>query len=349
MQAYARIRSRPKVAEDFKSKMAVRDDEHVPGGDLPIKFVGVWDTVSALGFPSDWSWIVNWIFGFLEQVANVIFPHNFYNYQLNQNVKQVCHALAIDDERKTFHPKVWNEIRDARPENIEQVWFAGAHSNVGGGYPRAGLSQVPLDWMMGWAEARGLTFKDGARTEAHAAANVHDKLYDSRDGVAIYYRYSPRDIVKLCQHSKGEHKGKHKLQTPVKIHSTVIERIKRGTARYAPSQLPFEFQIAGPPAPPMAEEQDSSGEATRHEPAVPNKDWTALRVRVNHWMGWRKVLYRVFVEASLVIVAAVLSLWPLAEDLSKFVGLDGAVGWIFAKFGEGLILAYPVNAHDRYM
>ena len=65
MRAYKLIRSRPTVAAEFKRDKSVKHDAHAPGGDLRIRFVGVWDTVSALVFPQDWSWVLQGLFGLL--------------------------------------------------------------------------------------------------------------------------------------------------------------------------------------------------------------------------------------------------------------------------------------------
>ena len=81
---------------------------------------------------------------------------------------------------------------------MEQVWFAGSHSNVGGGYPKQGMSLVALNWMMQKAEAHGLHFIRIDREYVEKHEDVHDKLYDSRSGLASYYRYLPRDIGALC-------------------------------------------------------------------------------------------------------------------------------------------------------
>jgi hypothetical protein len=85
--------------------------------------------------------------------------------QLSDNVDRACHALALDDARTTFHPVLWSERGHNPPplrpdgycyiedERLTQVWFAGVHSNVGGGYPDDSLSQVSLYWMMREAKA----------------------------------------------------------------------------------------------------------------------------------------------------------------------------------------------------
>jgi uncharacterized protein (DUF2235 family) len=313
------------VGHEEKNKGDIGKGDKSKKASLPIKMIGIWDTVSALGFPQDWSWTVNWVFWSLDKITEWIpgLAHNFYNYQLGPDVEHVYHALAIDDERKTFHPKVWTETRDVdqRPKNIEQVWFAGAHSNVGGGYERAGMSLVALDWMMKRARARGIKFKKFVEDEIAAAADVHDKLYDSRDGVALYYRYAPRDIEQLCE---------GRLQDPIKIHDSVIERLDRETLRYAPTFLPRQFDVVGsilkddgtPQKPPVRVDVEN---------VKPEID--AQRSKIRRWVTLGKILYRLFVEATLVLIVFAMWLWNFPE-LPDFPG-DPPSGWRVA--GEHLV------------
>jgi len=97
--------------QKFKDQYAIKDDIHAPNGDLKIKFVGVWDTVSALGFSQDFSFLLKWIFSAADKISNMIpwLAHDFYDYDLNNSIENAYHALSIDDERTTFHPKVWDE------------------------------------------------------------------------------------------------------------------------------------------------------------------------------------------------------------------------------------------------
>src|SRR5262249_50782254 len=106
-------------------------------------------------------------------------------------------------------------------------------SNVGGGYPRQGLSLVTLDWMMRKAEERGLRFIDAERLLYRDATDVDDKLYDSRAGLGVFYRWRPRNIDALCR--------QHQV-TP-KVHRTVYQRIARNTEGYAPGSLPPDSRI----------------------------------------------------------------------------------------------------------
>ena len=122
---------------NFKSKNCLACE-------VPIAFMGVWDTVDAVGLPFHLSDFINMVF----------YRFKFRDHKLSKLVKHACHALAIDDERHSFHPILWDEGEEDAGR-IEQVWFAGAHSNVGGGYPKQGMSLVALEWMMRKAECTG--------------------------------------------------------------------------------------------------------------------------------------------------------------------------------------------------
>lgn len=189
----------------------------------PIQMIGVWDTVSAMGFPiKEVSDLINYF----------IYRFKFENQDLGKNVERAYHALSIDDERKTFHPLMWNEDEATR-DKIEQVWFAGVHANVGGGYPKHGMSLVTLEWMMHKANKVGLEF-DGVEQQCFTThRNVNDKLYDSRSGIKSIYRYTPRDIGKFCK--------EHEV-TPA-IHLSVFERIAQSTEGYAPGNLPNNLEV----------------------------------------------------------------------------------------------------------
>ncbi|MDH4085182.1 MAG: DUF2235 domain-containing protein [Nitrospira sp.] len=209
--------------ERRKRFCAVIDETHVPDGAITIDFVGVWDTVGAVGMP----------FEELRELFNWIYPMRFSELTPSSRISRACHALSIDDDRRTFHPELWNE-KDIRATQVEQVWFAGVHSNVGGGYVKHGMSLVALDWMMAEAERCGLRFIAADRNYVRTHHDVHDELYDARGGLGVYYRWEPRDIVKLCRD--------HNIARP-KIHISVFERIANGTGCYAPVNLPAQCVV----------------------------------------------------------------------------------------------------------
>jgi len=136
-----------------------------------IRFVGVWDTVAALGIP------LKGVNTLLEQIPSL--QHKYQNLSMSQSVIHGRHALAIDDERKTFHPKLWaTEIEDY--QTVEQVWFCGMHTDVGGGYKEQELSDVPLQWMMEESVKKGLLIYQ--QHEVEMQPNPSGMMHDSRAG-----------------------------------------------------------------------------------------------------------------------------------------------------------------------
>ena len=188
-----------------------------------IAFMGVWDTVDAVGLPITAADFVN----------RVMYAFKFPDRTLNGSVGHACHALALDEQRESFAPVLWNELQTEHPERIEQVWFSGVHSNVGGGYPRQGMSLVALDWIMSKAEEHGLRFVPAERLLYRYHADVDDKMYDSRAGFGVFYRWQPRDVQRLCE-ANG---------VPPRIHRSVFERIARNTEGYAPGSLPADAAV----------------------------------------------------------------------------------------------------------
>jgi uncharacterized protein (DUF2235 family) len=211
-----------------------------------IACVGVWDTVAAYGLP-------------LQELTRGIdywvWPLSMPNYALNKKLQRACHALALDDERDTFHPLIWDETEEADPIRIQQVWFAGMHSDVGGGYPDDALAHVPLRWMMEQATEKkgreGLRFKPPAWAEVDRLIDPFGPLHDSRRALGGYYRYQPRrvsarinppdDASRIMQ--PPDRHPPALLRQPVKVHESVLQRIKAGTDDYAPIVLPEQFDV----------------------------------------------------------------------------------------------------------
>ena len=116
------------------------DEPMVP---VTIEFLGVWDTVMALGSR----------FHATRQTSTA--GRVFYVADTPAEcVRNARQALAIDEERYDFRPEVWRGA--ARDQSLEQRWFAGSHSNVGGGYVHDGLANIPFRWLIKEAEASGL-------------------------------------------------------------------------------------------------------------------------------------------------------------------------------------------------
>nr|WP_233516994.1 DUF2235 domain-containing protein [Pseudotabrizicola alkalilacus] len=122
--------------------------------EAPIEMVGVWDTVKALGLRLPLLWMLT------------DGRHAFHNHHLGASIRHGFHALALHETRAVFDPVLW-DCPDGWEGNIEQVWFAGAHADVGGqvGLLEAArpLANIPLVWMLDRAEACGLALPVGWR------------------------------------------------------------------------------------------------------------------------------------------------------------------------------------------
>ena len=121
---------------------------------VPVEMVGVWDTVKALGLRLPLLWR-------LTEPA-----HAFHNHALGRCVLHGYHALALDETREAFAPVLWDTPAN-HPGRVEQVWFRGAHGDVGGQLAGCAaarrLSNIPLVWMLCKAEGHGLALPAGWR------------------------------------------------------------------------------------------------------------------------------------------------------------------------------------------
>ena len=113
-----------------------------------IHFVGVWDTVGALGIPRifDFAW--------LPRLSD---DYRFHDTALCQSTRNAFHAVAIDEQRLPYKATMWTKA-PATVEAVEQRWFPGAHADVGGGYEHDLLPASPLEWLACKAAACGLKF-----------------------------------------------------------------------------------------------------------------------------------------------------------------------------------------------
>ena len=131
------------TAKEFKETFA---------RECPVHFIGVWDTVESLSLDTG---------------------DRFHNAALNEEVSFGFHAIALDEKRKTFPPSLW----DAR-QGVEQVWFAGVHSDVGGWYDETSLSDIALDWMARKAIAQGLLMNEEEvqKIQGNPLGEAHDSF-----------------------------------------------------------------------------------------------------------------------------------------------------------------------------
>jgi uncharacterized protein (DUF2235 family) len=196
-----------------------------------IRMVGVWDTVGSLGSP-------------VASLRSKIAEYIFLDTHLRVQNEFAFHALAIDEQRKSFEPTLWTKTvrNDAaqgvalpRPlSEVEQRWFVGAHANVGGGYPSDVLAQPPLEWLMGKAAGLGLRFRDTFVADGQTPdAPIADSYRDFGRGLVRFF--VPRFYRPI-----GTNPQKGTTSTTERINETidgsVFERW-RGNSSYRPPNL----------------------------------------------------------------------------------------------------------------
>lgn len=144
-EAYELYRERPPQEADqtaWQMRVAEFRAAH-QARTIPIEFIGVWDTVGALGVPLHWFRLPNRR------------RYQFHDTSLCPCIRHAYHALAIDEQRATFQPTLWESASPT--QHLEQRWFAGVHTNIGGGYEHDGLANCTLHWMKEKAVALGLS------------------------------------------------------------------------------------------------------------------------------------------------------------------------------------------------
>ncbi|MDS1115758.1 DUF2235 domain-containing protein [Gordonia westfalica] len=222
-----------------------------PLGDrVPVAFIGVFDTVGALGVP-----------------GITRYKHQFHDVKLGKKVKVARQALAIDECRLTFDPCVW-ETAENTSTDVKQVWFEGVHSDIGGGLKVVEPSELTLAWMVREATLRGLEFSYDRFAAIRQPVDPARPEYSANKSMNAAYR-----IVNLVKLAIG----------PFRLHGTTIRhRLQR-------RRLEVDKDPAAPLliAAPALERWDTDQDGRRRK--APNIGWwvamfegdtDALRARV---------------------------------------------------------------------
>jgi hypothetical protein len=172
---------------------------HDGGNAVAIHFLGVWDTVGALGIPDDMA---------LLNLLDNLQDHTFHDTRLGQHIVHARHAVAIDEMRATFQPTLWIS---PNPEH-RQLWFPGVHSDVGGGYRECGLADGALKWMMEEAAALGLVFDPDMLKQVEP--KPLDVLHDSWRGPFQLLPTQPRSTPRFSEKALLHDSARTRQRTP---------------------------------------------------------------------------------------------------------------------------------------
>jgi uncharacterized protein (DUF2235 family) len=226
-EAYALYRSRAESPRGTASTLF----RHAYSYEPRVRFIGVWDTVGALGIPVPTTRALQ------RLVSSFNHRWAFHDTDLSTHVDGAFHALAIDEKRKAFLPTLWTQQAGAGSQVLEQVWFSGVHCDVGGGYAGSGLSDIALLWMIDKARGFGLEVtqppavsgppKDvnpGESAEVLVAPDPLGPIHESRKS---FYR-----LFKAVYRPIGKKPTGHEL-----LSSTAADRHAKEPGDYHPDNL----------------------------------------------------------------------------------------------------------------
>lgn len=223
------------VHPDDAEAVEFREKHSVGGGESPaIRFIGVWDTVGSLGIPiRGLRWVTHR-------------KYQFHDVALSKKVERAAQALAIDEHRAPFEPTLW-AYQPKQGQTIEQVWFCGAHSDVGGGYAETGLSDIALEWMIGKARAAGLVFDQGVLAAYPLDPRPLGELHNSKKGLYFVTPGIDRPIgIASAVDPEAKKDGPPTADPTQSVHPSVLERWD-GDPGYRPKQLREYLRSIGDP------------------------------------------------------------------------------------------------------
>ena len=198
-------------------------------------FVGVWDTVSSVGWITD--------------PLTVRYSRN------NPDIHIGRHAISIDERRCFFRQNLWGD--PVGDQSYKQVWFAGVHSDIGGGYleRQSGLAKVTLQWMIAEAVAAGLKVDQPLVDEIlgrsggseYAPVNPYGMMHDSMCGAWKILEYLPRRHWNRNPPPEYEwilyRKRPRSIPNGSVLHQAVLDRLNDPKTHYNPPNLPERYHV----------------------------------------------------------------------------------------------------------
>ncbi len=192
---------------------------------LRIRYLGVWDTVGALGLP-----------GFLGLFARIFNEkYAFHDTSLSSSVSAARHAVALDERRKHYPPALWGNLEDLNMRKqrsvapYQQIWFAGDHGSVGGGGEVRGLSAFTHGWIADGAIAEGLEMDADRLASVAALCAPGDPVQNKPKPRLMQLVSTP-----LLQDREGPSEAMY-------VHESVLAKIRLGAANsggpYHPGSL----------------------------------------------------------------------------------------------------------------
>lgn len=198
---------------------------------IDLRYVGVWDSVGALGIPRHL---------FISDLIGSAKKYEFHDMVLSSVVRAARHAVAVDEGRESFEPALWSNLDELNGDsgrNYQQLWFPGDHGSVGGGGDITGLSMSALLWVLEGAAEQGLAFDDAMLATFASAVdnnvplrnmsappNLLDQIYrrKPRKGPQKRALLAPSTVDRLKAESKAAGWKAYRPQTLMAIHKNAL-------------------------------------------------------------------------------------------------------------------------------
>jgi T6SS, Phospholipase effector Tle1-like, catalytic domain len=226
-----------------------------------IRFVGVYDTVGALGVP-------------LPAAAEINEPIvGFHNTALCGNIDHGVHALALDERRGPYTPTLWTEDPEmplATGQSVLQVWFPGVHSDVGGGYRDKGIGDVTLEFMLRQAARRGLIVDPDHPTPdvpLHALPRQHESFNARWTALCDRLRIVPEGVRAIGPTVPGPDGERLNVLGEARLHPSLVTRLGQSCVTFSTrSREPSARECTAPPTSPRRPCPSSSPGRSRRSP-----------------------------------------------------------------------------------
>jgi uncharacterized protein (DUF2235 family) len=239
--------SRKSMAEYFELARSFR--RTLARTDCKPWFVGVWDTVSSVG------WVEN--------------PLKLPYVSSNPDIQIGRHAVAIDERRAFFRNHLWRRPDDQKiewgPKDVKQVWFPGVHCDVGGGYPESesGLSKIALEWILQEAKAAGLMVDPAkerevlglARESKYIKPDFDAEAHESLKGAWHLAEFFPKQHYDWKTGKRGRRLNLYRRRTIPPgslVHTSAYARKDGYRHRVPPDAIQTETLRVLPPDPPTS-------------------------------------------------------------------------------------------------
>lgn len=203
----------------------------------PIYFLGLWDTVSSVS----WAW----------------HPRVYAYTHDNPSVQFVRHAISLDERRQRFAQNTWTDKRHSG-QDVKEVWFAGVHSDIGGGYPSAesGLAKITLQWMVEQLRPTGLQLDEDHVNRLLPTKTIDEEVapdplapaHESLRGLWWIVEFIPlprRDPTRNFETRWEMHFGRpRRIYGKPTLHRSVLTR-KASHPGYQPKNFPGDYDVDG--------------------------------------------------------------------------------------------------------